>query len=365
MKIKVALLSAGLGNVSRGFETSAATWFEYLHGANLIDCRLFAGGQYKNAVRIPNISRNSTLANILKRLQLIKDGCRLEQLTFSLSFLIYMIGFKPDILWVQEATLAQMALKFKKIFRFSYKIVFCDGAPVGHQFAKQFDHIVFLEKFAAQKALNDGVPTEKISVIPYICLTPKTFIEKKDARALFGLPENDFVIICVAAWNTHHKRIDYLLNEIALLGQDDVTLLLCGQPEAETVMLKDLAKQLGIKTKWVTLPPSELTKAYFAADIFVLPSLKEGLGAVLIEAGFHKLPVLCHPYDSALYIFGEEYDGLTDLSIKGNLAKKIEAFRKTDLTIKGNEVAVHINNTFNPDMLTQKFISMAEQVYNS
>lgn len=365
MKIKVALLSAGLGNVSRGFETSAATWHSHLSQTNEIECSLFAGGKYQKAISIANISRNSTFSKLLKKIKLIQDGCRLEQVTFSFSFLFYMLRYKPDLIWVQEATLAQMLLRFQKSFNLTYKIIFCDGAPVGHTFAKQFDHIVFLEKFAAQKAIQDNISSEKISIIPYICLAPSTVIGKKEARSYFNLPTDDFIIICVAAWNTHHKRIDYLLNEIASVNDPNTTLFLCGQPEAEASQLKELGIKLGVKTKWITLSPADLSKAYSAADLFVLPSLKEGLGAVLIEAGFHKLPVICHPYNSALYIFGEQYEGLTDLSIKGNLVNQVRNFRKKDLILKGNEMAVHINKEFDADMLTQKFISMAKHVYNS
>jgi len=368
MKIKVALISAGLGNVSRGFEISAATWFQTLKYNPDYTFRLFSGGNYPESTAVPNISRNGWISSLLRRLRTIKDGCRLEQISFAFGFIIHIIRYKPDIIWLQEISLAQWLFKFRNWFGFSYKIAFCDGAPVGHHLAKSFDHIIFLHEYARLNALKDNIPDTIISVIPHISVMPASYTEKNAAKNHFNIPPDNFVVLCVAAWNTHHKRIDYLLQEIALLihaGHQNITLFLCGQPEKETEILKALAESKQIVTIWKTLYSEELAIAYDAADVFVLPSLTEGLGAVLIEAGFHNLPVICHQHDPAKFIFGESYIGLTDLSVKGNLAKKIKEYQFSELLSLGAETGLYVKSKFAPSKLSEDFADMIQTVYQS
>ncbi len=46
--------------------------------------------------------------------------------------------------------------------------------------------------------------------------------------------------MCVSAWNAYHKRIDYIIEEIASINSTDIQLMLCGHPDAETAVLKEL-----------------------------------------------------------------------------------------------------------------------------
>ncbi|HEY0055319.1 MAG TPA: glycosyltransferase family 4 protein [Pedobacter sp.] len=334
MSLKIAFLSAGLGNISRGFEISASEWYRGMKSVPGLSVRLFSGGRYPHATRVLNCSRNSLITKILRSFKLVKDGCRLEQLSFGLGFILILLTYRPNIIWLQEGSLGDVLLFLRKTFKFKYKIIFCDGAPVGHHFANKFDYIIFLHKYAMDDAINDGVDPEKCKVISHLSLLPTATSNKQDARKKFNISKDSFVIICVAAWNSHHKRIDYLLEEIAKLDLQKITLLLCGQTEPGTQILKDLADQLEINVQWHTLNQSDLAIAYTAADLFVLPSLSEGLPAVLVEAGAHRLPIICHPHSGGKYTLGEDYLGLTDLSVPGNLAKKISFFQHSGLVEK-------------------------------
>ncbi len=360
MKTKVALLSAGLGHVARGFETSAAEWFQAIKNDPRLEVRLFSGGDYEQAVPVFNFHRDGAIAAALRRLHVIHDGCRLEQLSFSVGLLSELFRFKPDVIWVQETNLGLMLLKFRKWFGFKYKLMFCDGAPIGHQFADQFDYIVFLHQYALEDALRDGVDRAKCAVVPYLSFLPAKNVSRAEARKRLGIETDKTVIISAAAWNTHHKRIDYLLHEVAGLEPGKFKLLLCGQPEKETEQLKELATQLKLDTEWRTLKQEDLSIAYFSADIFVLASLKEGLPAVLIEAGAHGLPVLCHPHPAGKYIFEEEYPWLTDMSVPGNLCNQLKRLSASDITAEGAKTSAIIRAKFDRRVLVSRFIDFLQ-----
>lgn len=50
-KIKVALLNAGLGNISRGFQTSTAVWFNQIKKDKSLKSELYSGGNYPDAIK--------------------------------------------------------------------------------------------------------------------------------------------------------------------------------------------------------------------------------------------------------------------------------------------------------------------------
>jgi glycosyltransferase involved in cell wall biosynthesis len=169
-----------------------------------------------------------------------------------------------------------------------------------------------------------GYPDARSAVIPHPITFPNAGLTKAEARQSLGLPATAHIVICAAAWNRHHKRIDHLINEAAASGRPDLHLLLCGQPEAETAGLKILgAQKLPGRCTWLTLPAKDMPKAYAAADWFVLPSLSEGLGAVLIEAAAAGLGVYAHRMPPAQFILGEDYPGLIDMAKPGILADRL------------------------------------------
>lgn len=93
-----------------------------------------------------------------------------------------------------EANVANMLLLFRKIFRFKYRIVFCDGEPVGHKIADNFDVIVFLHQEAFSDAVSAGIPPTKYFVRPHLVLTP-SITSKKLARAFLDLDGHRLAII--------------------------------------------------------------------------------------------------------------------------------------------------------------------------
>ena len=148
-------------------------------------------------------------------------------------------------------------------------------------------------------------------------------------RANLGIPEDAFVIGCVAAVKKHHKRIDYLINEFARLSNDGKTrtnidrqdrnldtiipkpsciscpsmlnpyLLIAGARTDETAELIALAESLiPGRYKIVTdLRRSQMPDLLRSMDVFVLTSLFEMMPIALLEALASGLPcvVNAHP----------------------------------------------------------------------
>lgn len=322
-RIKLAIISCGLGHVNRGFEVSAARWYQALSHEARLNVKLFCGGRYFGGTVVWNCPRNGFVARLLRQLRLSNDGCRLEQISFAYSFLPYLVRWQPDVIWTQEYTLGHLLNRLRQKFKLQYKIIFCDGAPVGPNSYQEFDFIQHLTSHFYDDGKQFGISATKMQVLPHCTPYRKPTESHQTLREAFGYTHEDWIVVCIAAWNRHHKRIDYLIDEVAALKDPQVKLLLCGQPEAETDSLKALGQEkLGECIQWRTLPADEVNQTLYIADVFVLPSLSEGLPGALIEAAMAGLPIVSHPHSGGQFILQDDL-WMTDLSQAGSLTKRL------------------------------------------
>jgi glycosyltransferase involved in cell wall biosynthesis len=170
-------------------------------------------------------------------------------------------------------------------------------------------------------------------------------------------------VICVAAWNSYHKRLDYLIEEVASLNDPSVKLFLCGDRETETAALEQLgAERLGSRIQWHTLADQQVRDAMYMADVFVLPSLREGLGAVLIEAAMAGLPVLSHPHAGSKFIL-EDPEWMADISQRGALTlwlRQLKANPPPESRLK--DLQTRVINRFNDRFLAKHFSDMVAKI---
>jgi glycosyltransferase involved in cell wall biosynthesis len=169
------------------------------------------------------------------------------------------------------------------------------------------------------------VSAAKQSLIPYGINISKTLqilsnSEREVQRRQLGLPENRPIILSVGAISKFHKRMDYVIREMASLPEPRPYLLLVGQPEVESPEIFQLGYHLlgsdSFQVKTVTF--NKVVDFYNVADAFVLASLSEGLPRVVLEAMSYGLPCLVHDYEVTQFICGK--DGyLANLELKGSL----------------------------------------------
>ncbi|QEG01048.1 D-inositol-3-phosphate glycosyltransferase [Stieleria maiorica] len=261
----------------------------------------------------------------MRSVKLINDGARLQQRSFTPLAKRAILKFQPEYVWLQEGTLARSLQRWIRRNRIPTRLVFCDGAPVGAEFSSEFDFVVNLTPTAREELISHGYPESRTRLIPHPVTIPAPTKDRATWRQSLGFRESDRLVISVAAWNSHHKRIDYVIREMAAVRRDheQYKLLLCGQPTPETPGLQKLARELlGDNVRWMTLPLAELSNAYHAADLFVLASHNEALGAVIAEAAIAGLPIICNDFPAARYILGD-HPGIVDLRHDGALAEAI------------------------------------------
>ncbi len=132
----------------------------------------------------------------------------------------------------------------------------------------------------------------KVRYIP-LGIEPPQFLTREEASAFLSIPSSALRIGTIAEL-TPNKGLRYAIEAIALLKEKGTTVsyTIIGEGE-ERAELEARAQELGIADriafKGFLHDASQYLKAF---DIFLLPSVKEGMPYVLLEAIFADLPIV-------------------------------------------------------------------------
>ena len=154
-----------------------------------------------------------------------------------------------------------------------------------------------------------------------------------DIRREFGIPESRKILLCVSRIDAQ-KNQKLLLRLTSALTEDgeNVHALLIGPTHATYYAeeLQQLAKKLSICDRLTIIPglgadDERLIAAYQAAEVFVLPSLDEPFGIVVLEAWSAGIPVLASAVGGLKQLVRDGVNGL--LFESDNLTSLLEAYR--------------------------------------
>jgi len=162
-----------------------------------------------------------------------------------------------------------------------------------------FDHIICISQNTKHEIIDKlNYPAKKISVAyPGV-----------DKRFQAGVKPTGFTIMFVGGLK-QRKNPEFLLKVLEKLNQPDVQLVYVG-----TGSLKNKLVGPNIKvTNYV--PEADKPKLYHQASVVVLPSIKEGFGMTLTEAGASGIPVIGNNHSSIKEII---QDGQTGFLAKTN-----------------------------------------------
>lgn len=133
----------------------------------------------------------------------------------------------------------------------------------------------------------------------------------KDVRAELGIGKDELLILFIARF-TSHKQPMVLLRSFARLASENtgMRLLMVGEGDQKQEALQ-FAAQAGLGDRVIFLPfRSDVPDVLAAADIFVLPSLWEGLPIGLLEAMAMGKAVIASNVDGSKEVVKHEVNGL-------------------------------------------------------
>src|SRR2546425_1655402 len=156
---------------------------------------------------------------------------------------------------------------------------------------RRASRVIALTSVEAENLVRLGVPSDRIRIIP----------NGVDLKEFAGLPPrrpngDTTELLFVGRCYPRQKGLEYLVKALPFLrSRESIRLTIVGEDWGGVAMLQSLARALGVERQIAfrgALPRDEVIQAYASADIFVLPSLFEPFGIVLLEAMAAGLPVV-------------------------------------------------------------------------
>lgn len=145
--------------------------------------------------------------------------------------------------------------------------------------------VVTISQATADALLGRGVPQELLHVIP---------LGASDLPPPLGPDWQRPYVLAVGA-PVPRKSYDDLLRAVALLGRDDLTVVIVGPVGTEDPALERLAAELGLGDRYHRTGPvddAHLAGWYGSAAAVAAPSVEEGFGLPILEAQRAGAPVV-------------------------------------------------------------------------
>ncbi|MCR5517713.1 MAG: glycosyltransferase family 4 protein [Lachnospiraceae bacterium] len=190
--------------------------------------------------------------------------------------------------------------KGTKVIYTAHGFHFCDGAPVMNwliyypiekYYSRYTDVLITINKEDYRRAVKK-LHAKKTVYVPGIGVDTDKYVARESARIRirkeFDIKDSDIMLLSVGEFNKNknHKAVIE-----AIKGIDNLTYVIVGKSEKEQE-LQLQASKCGVNLKLAGFR-NDVADFYSAADVYVLPSFREGLNVSLMEAMASGLPVAC------------------------------------------------------------------------
>lgn len=356
--------------MNRGYESHVRLLFEHLRDDAPIDVNVVLfkgdGASRPDEVVIPTPDRDGSLCRFLARFR--GDALYWEYMLFGIAFVArsFFLRTRFDTVSCIEPMVAKVVSRLRGLLPGRPRITFTHGVwmePPNYVNLGDCIHEVNVENYERMQAhlSASGVVKELVCIPHFIEQTDGRGNQPPPSRSSLGISTR-FVVLAVGVIDSDHKRTDHVIRELATLG-NDWTLLACGAPKGDDGQrVVSLGHQLlGSRFVHLSLPRRDIWKAYAVADYFVLGSLNEGFGLVLLEAARASLPVLAHDRRLFQWILGNE-EACVPMDVPGALAARLLSLSRDPARAKalGLQLRARLHERFTWEHLGTPYLWMLD-----
>lgn len=237
-------------------------------------------------------------------------------------FLLHTLlaGKSFDIIVLGHINLAPVGLLLKKLYPGKQLLLITHGIEVWRPLAgakrtllKRCDRILAVSRYTRDQLVSEHkVDPSRVSIFPntvnpYFPL-PSILGKDYQRREALGIPSDSPVLLTVSrlAITEKNKGYDLVMRSLVELKKDfpNIRYVLAGKYDAlEKQRIDSLITELQLEEHVILtgfVPDEELVSYYLSADVFVMPSQKEGFGIVFLEAMLCGLLVIAGNRDGSV-----------------------------------------------------------------
>lgn len=245
-----------------------------------------------------------------------------------------MAAKKPDVVIISHINLALIGLLIKtinpkcKVWLIAHGIeVWRPLSILKNAFLKRCDKVICVSNFTKQQMISrhhtdPGICEVLNNAVDSFIKLPVTFTKPEQLLKRYSLTADTPVLFTLTrlASTEQYKGHDQVIKVISSLKSKfpGIKYILAGQYDhKEEIRIKKLITAARVEEQVILtgfIEEAEIADHFLLADLFVLPSKKEGFGIVFIEALACGLPVVCG-----------NADGSIDAICHGKLGKAVNA----------------------------------------
>lgn len=173
-----------------------------------------------------------------------------------------------------------------------------------------YDKIIVVSQNDYNLAIKNKIaPADKLVVI-HNGVKPISFFSRQESQEKLLAKNSPLVIGAIAEW-TKNKGLIYLFEALDKIKEKKFDVVLIGGGEnPDKELMRQSVKKYGFNNVYLHEFIPNAASYLKAFDIFVLPSVKEGLPYVLLEAGLAELPVVAAKVGGIPEIIEDKKTGL-------------------------------------------------------
>ena len=223
--------------------------------------------------------------------------------------------------------------------------------------------IITVSEYTKKEIVSVGVNPSSVLVVP-------PGLDRERLSSSNEESKSNKTILCVAHC-IHRKGLIYLIEAFSKVKKQGFTLHIVGKVNKNSQYYKkviNLINVLGLTQDvflYERLEQEELNRLYVTSEVFILPSLKEGFGIVLLEAMYYGLPIVTTKISAMPELIVEGENGLLvppadPIALAEAISELIE---KPDLRKQmGERGRQRVIDSYYWDVTSSKFLSVIQNI---
>lgn len=304
--MRVALICPTVGQTRRGYERHFADLFRFAR--TQLDITLFKGaGEADAHTRVVGHFRRTGVLGRICGSRFPYQRYRLEFASFALAMLPHLMRGKFDVAHFIDPPLGPHFARLRALAGFGTRLLFTNAGPLSYDASRWADHIHCITPMAMREAHRLNIPAGKVTMIPP-GVDPESLRPsgaRLDLRERYRVPRNEFVVLAIASMNRHHKRVHYLIEEMARMDAPGLLWIDGGMhPDGDPSLLELGRRLLGDRFRHTHVDSREIPDLLRLADVLVSAAVHESFGMAIAEAMAAGLPVIVHGSEHFRWLCG-------------------------------------------------------------